>query len=92
VGEAKARFIEPMPLLPSQNLPEGSNWGYEVKLDGCRAIREPFLARMTAGGKEIASERAQRIAFLHFLGGKKCLNVARIAVETTVAGVQAFGY
>lgn len=34
----KARFIEPMLLLRTEALPEGSNWIYEVKLDGYRAL------------------------------------------------------
>jgi bifunctional non-homologous end joining protein LigD len=34
----KARFIEPMLLQRTQSLPEGPNWGYEVKLDGYRAL------------------------------------------------------
>jgi bifunctional non-homologous end joining protein LigD len=36
--ECKARFIEPMLLQRTQSLPEGPNWGYEVKLDGYRAL------------------------------------------------------
>ena len=36
--ELKARFIEPMHLQQVQSLPEGSNWAYEVKLDGYRAL------------------------------------------------------
>ena len=34
----KARFIEPMLLLRTEKLPEGSDWAYELKLDGYRAI------------------------------------------------------
>ena len=34
----KAAFIEPMLLLPTTTLPEGSGWAYELKLDGYRAI------------------------------------------------------
>src|ERR1700724_3365615 len=33
-----ARFVEPMQCLPVAKLPEGSNWEYEVKFDGYRAI------------------------------------------------------
>lgn len=36
--KAKARFFEPMLLLVTGSLPEGSNWGYELKLDGYRAF------------------------------------------------------
>jgi ATP-dependent DNA ligase len=31
-------FIEPMLLLPSETLPEGPGWTYELKLDGYRAL------------------------------------------------------
>jgi len=37
-GPTKARFIEPMLLLRTNELPEGGNWQYELKLDGYRAI------------------------------------------------------
>jgi ATP-dependent DNA ligase len=38
VSETKARFIEPMLLLRTDKLPDGTNWEYELKLDGYRAI------------------------------------------------------
>jgi DNA ligase D-like protein (predicted ligase) len=34
----KARFIEPMLLLRTERLPVGSDWLYEIKLDGYRAL------------------------------------------------------
>lgn len=34
----KARFVEPMLLLRTNELPEGAQWLYEVKLDGYRAL------------------------------------------------------
>jgi hypothetical protein len=33
-----ARFIPPMLLLRKERLPEGSEWLYELKLDGYRAL------------------------------------------------------
>jgi DNA ligase D-like protein (predicted ligase) len=33
-----AKFVDPMLLLPTQKLPEGEKWAYEVKLDGYRAL------------------------------------------------------
>ena len=36
--DSKARFIEPMLLQTTSDLPEGPAWGYELKLDGYRAI------------------------------------------------------
>jgi len=35
-GETK--FIEPMECLPVPKVPEGSQWTYEIKLDGYRAL------------------------------------------------------
>jgi DNA ligase D-like protein (predicted ligase) len=37
-NDAKASFIPPMLLLPTDKLPEGSPWLYEIKCDGYRAI------------------------------------------------------
>jgi ATP-dependent DNA ligase len=37
-AKVKARFIDPMLLLRTETLPEGPEWGYEVKLDGYRAL------------------------------------------------------
>jgi ATP-dependent DNA ligase len=34
----KATFVEPMDCLPVPKLPEGSQWLWEIKLDGCRAV------------------------------------------------------
>jgi ATP-dependent DNA ligase len=34
----KAEFVEPMMLLAAETLPEGSDWAYELKLDGYRAL------------------------------------------------------
>jgi bifunctional non-homologous end joining protein LigD len=33
-----AKFVQPMLLLPSETLPEGQGWSYELKLDGYRAL------------------------------------------------------
>jgi bifunctional non-homologous end joining protein LigD len=37
-SKVKAAFIEPMLLLRKEKLPESSEWLYEIKLDGYRAI------------------------------------------------------
>ena len=34
----KAAFVKPMLLLPTNALPEGEQWGYQLKLDGYRAV------------------------------------------------------
>ena len=36
--KTSARFIEPMLLLSTEKLPQGSDWLYEIKLDGYRAL------------------------------------------------------
>jgi ATP-dependent DNA ligase len=36
--KVKPRFIEPMLLLRTEMLPEGPEWGYQIKLDGYRAV------------------------------------------------------
>jgi bifunctional non-homologous end joining protein LigD len=48
--DAKAKFIEPMLLLPAETLPERPSWTYELKLDGFRA-----LAIKTGGGVRLRS-------------------------------------
>src|SRR4051794_30757356 len=37
-AKGKARFIDPMLLLKTEELPEGADILYEIKLDGYRAI------------------------------------------------------
>ena len=37
-SDTKARFVEPMLLLRSETLPEGSKRTYQWKLDGFRAL------------------------------------------------------
>jgi ATP-dependent DNA ligase len=37
-ARVKSRFIEPMLLLRTEMLPEGPEWGYEIKLDGYRTL------------------------------------------------------
>ena len=37
-GKVKATFLEPMLLLRTEKLPEGTDWLYEIKLDGYRAL------------------------------------------------------
>src|ERR1035438_9877429 len=34
----RAKFVEPMLLLRTENLPEGPDWSVELKLDGYRAL------------------------------------------------------
>jgi hypothetical protein len=62
--ELKARFIQPMPLQRVQSLPEGPNWEYEVKLDGCRALV------IKSNGKVLLGQRL-------FLGRKAVLYASK---------------
>jgi ATP-dependent DNA ligase len=48
-SQIRARFIEPMLLLRTDNLPEGANLQYEVKLDGYRSIAFKSGAKSTSG-------------------------------------------
>jgi bifunctional non-homologous end joining protein LigD len=54
-GETKAKFIEPMLLLPSETLPEWGGWTYELKLDGYRAsgIKSAGAARLRSRNDEL---------------------------------------
>ena len=44
---SEAHFIEPMPCLAVQKLPEGEAWEYELKLDGYRALAVKHEGRVT---------------------------------------------
>ena len=50
-GTTKATFIEPMECLPVANLPEGTAWTYEIKLDGFR------LEAVKNGGETVLFSR-----------------------------------
>jgi hypothetical protein len=42
-----AGFIETMDCLPVSRLPEGPEWTYEIKLDGCRLVDVQSAGRTT---------------------------------------------
>jgi ATP-dependent DNA ligase len=46
VFQTEAHFIEPMLLLRTEKLPERTNWVYELKLDGYRAIAFKSVGRV----------------------------------------------
>ena len=45
--KTKAAFVEPMDCLPVPKLPEGSQWLWEIKLDGYRAVAVKSGAAVT---------------------------------------------
>src|SRR6266481_4704740 len=45
--KTEASFVEPMECLSVSKLPEGSNWVWEVKLDGYRALAVKSNAGVT---------------------------------------------
>src|SRR4051812_33719217 len=55
--KTRASFIPPMLLLNSETLPEGSDWLYELKLDGYRA-----LALKTRGKVQLRSRNDKDFA------------------------------
>jgi hypothetical protein len=67
--KVKAGFIEPMLLLPTSTLPEGEAWGYELKLNGYRAIA------FKTGGRDTFAHETTRIStgVSGDCAGPKCL-------------------
>jgi ATP-dependent DNA ligase len=45
--KTKAAFVEPMDCLPVPKLPEGSQWIWEIKLDGYRAVAVKSVGAVT---------------------------------------------
>jgi ATP-dependent DNA ligase len=60
-AKATARFVEPMQCLPVAKLPEGSNWEYEVKFDGYRALG---IKSGVASGWSLGTRMISRLDFL----------------------------
>jgi ATP-dependent DNA ligase len=53
----KATFIEPMLLLATGSLPDGSEWEYEVKLDGYRSLALKSAESFTCDRETIKTSR-----------------------------------
>lgn len=44
---AKPRFVEPMQCKPVSNLPDGGDWAFEIKFDGCRCVAVKLGSEVT---------------------------------------------
>jgi ATP-dependent DNA ligase len=63
-AKGTAGFVESMECLPVATLPEGSQWSYEIKLDGYRleAIKSGRAVTVYSRRKNALNERFPRIA------------------------------
>jgi DNA ligase D-like protein (predicted ligase) len=77
-AKIKPRFVEPMLLLRTERLPEGPEWGYEIKLDGYRALA------LKAGGKLFLRSRNDNDFALRYQSIAKAL--ASLPDDTSVDG------
>jgi ATP-dependent DNA ligase len=73
-----AAFIEPMLLLRKEKLPEGTDWLYEIKLDGYRALA------IKTGQKVQLRSRNDNDFNLRYPGIVKAL--ASLPTETVIGG------
>jgi len=76
--EAKARFIPPMLLQRVSWLPEGPEWSYEIKLDGCRELA------IKANGKILLRSRNNKDFNSKYPGVAKALGA--LPDETVIDG------
>ena len=67
--KVKARFVEPMLLLPKSDLPSGEKWRYELKLDGYRAISFKSSGAISLRSRNNKDFSARYPAVVHALAG-----------------------
>jgi DNA ligase D-like protein (predicted ligase) len=77
-ARVKAKFVEPMLLLRTDKLPDDTRWGYELKLDGYRAI-----AFRSGAGVQLRSRNDNDfgVRYAPILKG-----LARLPVDTVIDG------
>jgi ATP-dependent DNA ligase len=57
--KTKAGFVEPMDCLSVSNLPDGSQWVWEIKLDGYRAVavKSGNVATLYSRNRKVMNKR-----------------------------------
>ena len=81
----KARFLEPMLLLRTDRLPEGTDWLYEVKLDGYRAIAfktDRKIHLRSRNDNDFALRYPSIAAALHALPNETVVDGEIVALDT----------
>jgi len=68
--KTKAAFIEPMECLSVSKLPEGSQWVWEIKLDGYRAVavKSGTVLTLYSRNRKIVNKRFPSIQPLEWNG------------------------
>ena len=82
--KTKARFIQPMLLLRTEKLPQGSDWLYEIKVDGYRilAIKNEGKVRLRSRNDNDFTVRFAQIASaLHHLPDHTVIDGEVVALD-----------